>query len=94
VTRESLNQVERAEEALHGLGFRQVRVRHHGNLARIEVARADLPRVLSMDVLDSITDAVRRAGFVYVTLDTQGYRSGSMNDVLPASAITPARVKQ
>jgi uncharacterized protein len=94
VTRESLNQVERAEEALHGLGFRQVRVRHHGNLARIEIARADLPRALSMDVLDSITDAVRRAGFVYVTLDTQGYRSGSMNDVLPASAITPARVKQ
>jgi uncharacterized protein len=94
VTRESLNQVERAEEALHGLGFRQVRVRHHGNLARIEIARADLPRVLSMDVLDSITDAVRRAGFVYVTLDTQGYRSGSMNDVLPASAIAPASVKQ
>jgi uncharacterized protein len=94
VTRESLAQVERAEEALHGLGFRQVRVRHHGNLARIEIARADLPRALSVDVLDSITDAVRRAGFVYVTLDTQGYRSGSMNDVLPASAITPARVKQ
>ena len=47
-----------------------------------------------MDVLDSITDAVRRAGFVYVTLDTQGYRSGSMNDVLPASAIAPASVKQ
>ena len=94
VTRESLNQVERAEEALHRLGFRQVRVRHHGNLARVEIARADLPRALSMDVLDSITDALRRAGFVYVTLDTQGYRSGSMNDVLPASAITPARVKQ
>lgn len=94
VTRESLTQVERAEEALHALGFLQVRVRHHGNLARIEIARADLPRALSMDVLDSITDAVRRAGFVYVTLDTQGYRSGSMNDVLPASAITPASVKQ
>ncbi|HEU4636445.1 MAG TPA: ATP-dependent sacrificial sulfur transferase LarE [Edaphobacter sp.] len=94
VTRESLTQVERAEEALHALGFLQVRVRHHGNLARIEIARADLPRALSMDVLDSITDAVRRAGFLYVTLDTQGYRSGSMNDVLPASAITSAKVKQ
>lgn len=94
VTRESLTQVERAEEALHALGFLQVRVRHHGNLARIEIARADLPRALSMDALDSITDAVRRAGFVYVTLDTQGYRSGSMNDVLPASAITPASVKE
>jgi len=86
--------VERAEEALHALGFLQVRVRHHGNLARIEIARADLPRALSVEVLDSITDAVRGAGFVYVTLDTQGYRSGSMNDVLPASAITPASVKQ
>ena len=94
VTRESLAQVERAEEALHGLGFRQVRVRHHGNLARIEIARADLPRALSMDMLDRITDAVRHAGFVYVTLDTHGYRSGSMNDVLPASAIAPASVKQ
>ncbi|HEX2916956.1 MAG TPA: ATP-dependent sacrificial sulfur transferase LarE [Edaphobacter sp.] len=94
VTRESLTQVERAEEALHALGFLQVRVRHHGNLARIEIARADLSRALNMDVLDRISDAVRRAGFVYVTLDTQGYRSGSMNDVLPASAITPAKVKQ
>lgn len=94
VTRESLTQVERAEEALHALGFLQVRVRHHGNLARIEIARADLPRALSMEVLASITDAVRRAGFLYVTLDTQGYRSGSMNDVLPASAITSAKVKQ
>lgn len=94
VTRESLTQVERAEEALHALGFLQVRVRHHGNLARIEIARADLPRALSMDVLDSITDAVRHAGFLYVTLDTQGYRSGSMNDVLPTSAITSAKVKQ
>jgi uncharacterized protein len=94
VTRESLAQVERAEEALHELGFRQVRVRHHGNLARIEIARADLPRALSIDVLDKITDAVRRAGFVYITLDTQGYRSGSMNDVLPTTAIAPATVKQ
>lgn len=94
VTRENLAQVERAEEALHRLGFLQVRVRHHGNLARVEVARADLPRALSMDMLDRITEAVRLAGFVYITLDTQGYRSGSMNDVLPATAIVPASVKQ
>lgn len=94
VTRESLSQVERAEDALRALGFLQVRVRHHGNLARIEIARADLPRALTIDVLDRITDAVRSAGFVYVTLDTQGYRSGSMNDVLPASAITAASMKE
>lgn len=84
VTPENLLQVERAEAALHTLGFPRVRVRHHGKLARIEIARADLPRALDMDVLDAMTAAVRAAGFVYVTLDTQGYRSGSMNDVLGA----------
>ncbi len=90
VTSENLLQVEQAEAALHGLGFSQVRVRHHGDLARIEIAREDLPRALSLAVLDRLNAAVRTAGFLYVTLDTQGYRSGSMNDVLPASAITPA----
>lgn len=94
VTREALAQVEQAEEALHTLGFRQVRVRHHGNLARIEISRTELPRALDLEMLDRITAALRPAGFLYVTLDTQGYRSGSMNDVLPAAAITPATVKQ
>ncbi|QNI35965.1 ATP-dependent sacrificial sulfur transferase LarE [Edaphobacter albus] len=94
VTREALAQVEQAEEALHALGFRQVRVRHHGNLARIEISRSELPRALDLKMLDNITAALRPAGFLYVTLDTQGYRSGSMNDVLPAAAITPATVKQ
>lgn len=88
VTPENLLQVERAETALHELGFAQVRVRHHGKLARIEIARADLPRALRMDVLDAMTAAVRAAGFVYVALDTQGYRSGSMNDAL-ASETAP-----
>jgi len=90
VSAENLQQVERAEDALHGLGFRQVRVRHHGELARIEIAREDLPRALDLSVLDEITAALRACGFTYVTLDTQGYRSGSMNAVLPASAISPA----
>jgi uncharacterized protein len=90
VTRENLSQVERAEEALHTLGFRQVRVRHHGKLARVEIARNELPRALSVEMLDNITAALLPLGFLYVTLDTQGYRSGSMNDVLPATAITPA----
>ncbi len=90
VTRENLSQVEQAEGALHTLGFLSVRVRHHGNLARIEIAREDLPRALNLDTLDRITAALRPLGFLYVTLDTQGYRSGSMNDVLPAAAITPA----
>jgi len=90
VTRENLSQVEQAEEALHALGFRQVRVRHHGDLARIEISRAELARALSMETLDAITAALKPLGFLYVTLDTQGYRSGSMNEVLPVSAIQPA----
>ena len=90
VTRENLSQVERAEAALHGLGIRQLRVRHHGDLARVEVDRAELAAVLSVAMLDRITTELKAVGFTYVTLDTQGYRSGSMNDILPASAIAPA----
>jgi pyridinium-3,5-biscarboxylic acid mononucleotide sulfurtransferase len=90
VTRENLSQVEQAEEALRALGFRQVRVRHHGELARVEIARAELPAALSIEMLDRITAALRPLGFLYITLDTQGYRSGSMNDILPANAITSA----
>jgi uncharacterized protein len=92
VTRENLSQVEQAEAALHALGFPQVRVRHHGDLARIEIARDDLPRALSLPVLQAITAAIKPLGFLYVTLDTEGYRSGSMNDtLLAASSIQPAR---
>jgi uncharacterized protein len=94
VTRENLAQVEQAEEALHVFGFRQVRVRHHGELARIEIARPDMPRALNMEMLDRITAALRPLGFLYITLDTQGYRSGSMNDILPTTAIAPFTVKQ
>jgi uncharacterized protein len=91
VTAENLSQVERAEDALHALGFYKVRVRHHGDLARIEIAREDLPRALSLAMLDSITAALRPVGFLYITLDTEGYRSGSMNKVLPVSAVAPAK---
>jgi len=86
VTRENLSQVEQAEAALHALGFPQVRVRHHGDLARIEIAREDLPRALSTAVLEKITAAIKPLGFLYVALDTEGYRSGSMNDTLLAAA--------
>jgi len=63
----------------------------HGNLARIEIAREDLPRALSLSMLDAITAALRPIGFLYITLDTEGYRSGSMNKVLPVSALAPAK---
>ena len=92
VTRENLSQVEQAEGALHALGFPQVRVRHHGDLARIEIATEDLPRALSLPVLEKITAAIKPLGFLYVTLDTEGYRSGSMNEtLLAASAIRQAK---
>jgi uncharacterized protein len=98
VTRENLSQVEQAEEALHALGFAQVRVRHHGELARIEISRAELPRALTLEALDRITVALRPLGFLYITLDTEGYRSGSMNQSLPellsVSAVRAAAVEQ
>jgi pyridinium-3,5-biscarboxylic acid mononucleotide sulfurtransferase len=91
VTRENLSQIEQAEAALHAIGFAQVRVRHHGDLARVEIAREDLGRALSLPVLEKITAAIKPLGFLYVTLDTEGYRSGSMNDTLLAtSTIRPA----
>ncbi len=91
VTRENLSQVEQAEDALHALGFPQVRVRHHGDLARIEIAREDLPRALSLPILEKITAAIKPLGFLYVTLDTEGYRSGSMNEPAAAATIRQAQ---
>jgi pyridinium-3,5-biscarboxylic acid mononucleotide sulfurtransferase len=91
VTQHNLRQVEQAEAALHALGFLQVRVRHHGDLARIEIAGDDLPRALSIGMLQQFSAALKALGFTYVTLDTEGYRSGSMNAVLPLSAIAAAR---
>ena len=90
VTAEALAQVEQAEAALHQLGFLRVRVRHHGSLARIEIAREEMPRALALSTLDQITREVRNCGFAFVTLDTEGYRSGSMNLVLPADVIRAA----
>jgi uncharacterized protein len=88
VTREVLEQVEKAEESLRQLGFRELRVRHHGELARVELARTELPRALTMEMLDTITAALKLAGFQYVTLDCQGFRSGAMNAVLPVEVLT------
>jgi pyridinium-3,5-biscarboxylic acid mononucleotide sulfurtransferase len=87
VTREVLEQVENAEEAIRQLGFREFRVRHHGELARVEIARAELPRALAIETLDAISAALRKAGVQYVTLDCTGFRSGSLNAVLPAEVL-------
>ncbi len=87
VTREVLEQVERGEESLRQLGFREFRVRHHGELARVEIARAELARALTMEMMDKISSELRKAGFQYVTLDCTGFRSGSLNAVLPAEVL-------
>ena len=79
VTVEVLAQVERAEDALRTLGFVQCRVRHHGDVARIEVAVTDLPRLIEADVREQVVREVKAAGYRYVTLDLQGYRTGSLN---------------
>jgi uncharacterized protein len=90
VTREALAQVEQAEDALHALGLLQVRVRHHGELARVELDRATLAAGISGEQLAAITHAVKAAGFTFATLDTEGYRSGSMNALLSADALQQA----
>ena len=87
VTREVLEQVERAEEAVRALGFREFRVRHHGNLARVEIARTEMAKALDLATLDALTAALRKAGYQYVTLDASGFRSGSLNAVLPAEVL-------
>ena len=94
VTREVLDQVERGEESLRQLGFRELRVRHHGELARVEIAREELPRALTMEMLDAITAALKQAGFKYVTLDCSGFRSGSMNEVLGNAVLSVEVLKR
>jgi pyridinium-3,5-biscarboxylic acid mononucleotide sulfurtransferase len=87
VTRAVLEQVEKAEESLRALGFREFRVRHHGELARVEIARGELGGALSLEMLDAITAALKLAGYQFVTLDCSGFRSGSMNAILPAELL-------
>lgn len=82
VTIEKLSMVDKAEIALKQLGFRQVRVRHHGDVARIEVAGEELPRALDAETARRITVALKGLGFNYVTLDLEGYRTGSLNESL------------
>jgi uncharacterized protein len=84
VTREALAAVEQGEEALRGLGFRQFRVRHHGAVARIEIAKDELPRALNLEMFGEFTRIFKALGFTFVSLDTEGFRSGSMN-ALPAA---------
>lgn len=88
VTPEALRAVEQGEEALRRMGFRQLRVRHHGDIVRIEIARDELPRALSPEMAAEFTRIFKALGFCYVTLDLEGFRSGSMNAVLPVELLT------
>lgn len=88
VTREALAAIEQGEDALRRLGFRQFRVRHHGEIARIEIAREELARAMTMEMAAELTAIFKGLGFAYVTLDLEGFRSGSMNALLP---IAPMR---
>ena len=82
ITPEKLAQVEKAESALRELGFRQLRVRHHGDVARIEVPKADIARLVDEETSRQVIARMKEAGFNYVTIDLEGFRSGSMNEVL------------
>ena len=82
ITPEKITQVEKAESALRELGFRQLRVRHHGDVARIEVPKADIARLIDQETSGQVIARMKEAGFIYVTIDLEGFRSGSMNEVL------------
>jgi pyridinium-3,5-biscarboxylic acid mononucleotide sulfurtransferase len=90
VTPENLRMVEEAEDALQRLGLMRFRVRHHGAVARIEIAEEELPSALEVGRMRQISAAVRKAGFQYVAIDCDGYRSGSMNEVLPVEVLLHA----
>ena len=87
VTPEALSVIERGEDALRDLGFRQFRVRHHGETVRIEVSPEELPRALTPAMAAAFTALFKGLGFKFVTLDLEGFRSGSMNQLLTADEL-------
>jgi uncharacterized protein len=82
ITRDKLAMVDRAEQYLLNLGFKQVRVRHHGDTARIEVAGAERLKFFDLELMDNIYKQFQKIGFAYTSLDLKGYRTGSMNEVI------------
>ena len=87
MTPEALAMIEQGEEALRELGFQQFRVRHHGDIVRIEIAVEELPRAMNAKMAAEFTRIFKALGFKYVTLDLEGFRSGSMNDILPLEVL-------
>jgi pyridinium-3,5-biscarboxylic acid mononucleotide sulfurtransferase len=92
VTPEALRVIERGEDALRGLGFRQFRVRHHGDIVRIEIAPEELSLALTAEMAAQFTAVFKGLGFKFVTLDMEGFRSGSMNQLLTAEELLRGRI--
>ena len=82
VTAEKLRMIDQGEEIMRALGFSQTRVRHHGEIARIEIAREEMPRALTIEMFDRLSREFKRIGFRFVAIDVDGYRTGALNEVL------------
>jgi uncharacterized protein len=93
VTDERLRQIENAEQVLRDLGFRIFRVRHHDTVARLEIAKAEMPRALDPGINATLVSRLKALGYQYVSLDLQGYRLGSLNEALPLRPVTPSIVE-
>lgn len=93
ITKEKLSMVDKAEQYLINSGFKQVRVRYHGDTARIEVAEAERRKFFDLKLMNDVHKKIRQIGFAYCALDLQGYRTGSMNEVLPREKKEDDRLK-
>src|SRR5215471_2634728 len=82
VTVEKLRMIDQGEEVMRSLGFSQTRVRHHGDIVRIEIAREEMPRALTVETFDLLSREFKRIGFRFVAVDVDGYRTGALNEVL------------
>jgi len=89
VTIEKLRMVEQGEEIMRALGFSQTRVRHHGDIARIEIAREEMPKALNIDVFDRLSGEFKKIGFRFVAVDVDGYRTGALNETLTQITVSP-----
>jgi uncharacterized protein len=94
ITPEKLKQVARAESVLYDMGFNTLRVRHHESLARIELSMDTLQKAVEPQIRNKLVQALKELGYHYVTLDLEGYRTGSMNEVLPESKKQEPRIKK
>jgi uncharacterized protein len=94
ITPQILAMIQAAEDYLRTLGFRHLRVRHHGNMARIEIEPGEFARLVKDDTPKKISDAFKQLGYTYVCMDLEGYRTGSMNETLAGGKGQGSRVKE